>query len=209
MAAQAYNAGSALLSPSHISLRQLLLQLISLFELCAVLSAPQYVRQSQCLAGSYLEREIICAVTVNANPSCSFQVSVTSSPMFYTFYIMQIYYSPSVYHERQYEVYYNGVKISEGGAETQGTYTNPYLAMYYLYIVKEIPTCKRCEVGKYSSFSAASACASCPAYSNTTTTGATSINACACLPGYIGMDGEDCSICPAGKYKTGSNPGSC
>eukprot|EP00960_Hanusia_phi_P077545 768709-Hanusia_phi.AAC.1 len=35
------------------------------------------------------------------------------------------------------------------------------------------------------------------------------LDSCSCIPGYVGLDGGACSICPADTYKSGSNPGSC
>ena len=85
-----------------------------------------------------------------------------------------------------------------------GTYTVPYL---------HANQCVSCPAGTYSTAQGAttpSACLSCKAgsYSNITSVGATSITACKCFAGYTGPDGDYCTPCDLGTYKSiiGSSP---
>ena len=85
-----------------------------------------------------------------------------------------------------------------------GTYTAPFL---------HDNTCVSCPAGKYSMTVGAttdSACITCKdgSYSNSTIVGANSSSACKCFPGYTGQDGDYCSPCDFGTYKSlsGSSP---
>ena len=73
--------------------------------------------------------------------------------------------------------------------------------------------CTECSAGKYSSAVGAtsdSTCSACPANSSSPAASST-LTACTCPAGYTGPDGEACSECGAGKYKTaaGSNATAC
>ena len=69
-------------------------------------------------------------------------------------------------------------------------------------------TCTTCLPGTYSA-SAASVCVSCETTQNSIL-GSTTKTDCKCNSGHIGIDGAAlCTICAAGKYKDGTNPGVC
>ena len=64
------------------------------------------------------------------------------------------------------------------------------------------PQCKRCVEGKYAAApSAASVCLDCPFNSNAPL-GSDAIADCSCNPGFTGANGENCTACSAGSYKT-------
>ncbi|EKX34804.1 hypothetical protein GUITHDRAFT_118978 [Guillardia theta CCMP2712] len=63
--------------------------------------------------------------------------------------------------------------------------------------------CSPCRLGFYKPVVAAERCLPCPSNSNTSTTGATSISACACYPGFLprlGAASLICDPCEVGKY---------
>ena len=86
--------------------------------------------------------------------------------------------------------------------------------------------CTDCEAGKSSAFTAASSaacsvctagqystpgssqCSDCPPHSNSSA-GSGNISDCTCNSGYTGPDGEACSACSAGTFKTVSGSGQC
>eukprot|EP00960_Hanusia_phi_P012125 353365-Hanusia_phi.AAC.1 len=59
--------------------------------------------------------------------------------------------------------------------------------------------CIQCPQGKYKSDTLSNACSDCPANTDSPA-GSTDIRQCTCNPGYVGLAGQACTACSAGKY---------